>query len=78
MNKINNKIKSEYFIFREFKKSNNFKIFFHKGWNNLFIFRVDFLKKTKEKNFFVKNKIFKSLGWKKIEIFNPGDEMAKL
>ena len=23
-------------------------------------------------------KIFKSLGWKKIEIFNPGDEMAKL
>ena len=73
MNKINNKIKSEYFIFRDFKKSNNFKIFFHKGWNNLFIFRVDFLKKTKEKNFFVKNKIFNNNRYEKALILTKGN-----
>ena len=72
MNKIN-KIKSSYFIFRDFKKSNNFKIFFHNGWNNLFIFRIDFFKTTKEKNFFTKNRIFKNGSYEKALILTKGN-----
>ena len=77
MNKINNKKKSSFFNFKNFKKSKSYKISFHKGWHNLLIFRIEFLKTTKEKNFFKNNRISKTSNFEKALILSNGKATIK-
>ena len=77
MYKINHKKKSNFFHFKNFKKSKSFKISFYKGWHNLFIFRIEFLKKINEKNFFNKNGISKTSSFEKTLILSNGNAIIK-
>ena len=77
MLKKNTKLKSSYFNFRNIKKSKSYKISYYKGWHNLLIFRVEFLKTIKEKNFFSKNEINNSSSIEKILILSSGNAIVK-
>ena len=45
------KPKSTFFKFSEIERSKNYKIFFHQGWHNIIILRIEIIKKIDEKNF---------------------------
>ena len=77
MKKKNSKPKSSFFHFRKIKNSKNYKISYYKGWHNLLIFHIEFLKTIKEKHFFNKNEINKPNSVEKVLILSKGNAIAK-
>ena len=77
MKKIISKAKSRFFNFKKIKNSRNYNISYYKGWHNLSIFRIEFLKSINEEHFFNKNKINIPKSSEKLLILSRGNAFAK-
>ena len=73
----NIKPKSTFFNFIKIKNLKNYKISYYKGWHNLLILRIEFIKTTKEKIFFNNNQINKSNSVEKMLILSNGTAFVK-
>ena len=46
------KAKTNFFIFKKIMNKKNYKISYYKGWHNLLVLRINFLRSTQIENFF--------------------------
>ena len=69
-----NTSKSKYFNFRKIISNDEYNVFTYRGWNNVLIFRLDFLKNTFSKNLYniIKDKNISKSNLEKVIVLTKG------